>query len=87
MIEGDYIHRVTVTGEHFSKVPVSIQARRGPLCCSVFIPDMGFKGFGNETKNYQLKKPNVSVRVPETVSVLLKFVISRILRHEPLTAP
>ena len=78
MIEGDYIHRVTVTGEHFSKVPVSIQARRGPLCCSVFIPDGGFKGFGNETKKLSAKKrPNVLVRVPETVSVLLKFLISK----------
>ena len=56
MIEGDYIHRVTVTGEHFSKVPVTIQARRGPLCCSVFIPDGDFKDFGNEKKNYKLKK-------------------------------
>ena len=56
VIEGDYIHRVTVTGEHFSKVPVTIQARRGPLCCSVFIPDGGFKGFGNETKKLSAKK-------------------------------
>ena len=56
VIEGDYIHRVTVTEEHFSKVPVTIQASRGPLCCSVFIPDGGFKGFGNETKKLSAKK-------------------------------
>ena len=56
VIERDYIHRVTVTGEHFSKVPVTIQARRGPLYCSVFIPDGGFKGFGNETKKLSAKK-------------------------------
>ena len=89
VIEGDYIHRVTVTGDHFSKVPVTIQARRGPLCCSVFIPDGGFKGFGNETKKLSAKKrPNVLVRVPETVSVLLKFLISKTFeRRSPWTAP
>ena len=38
----------------------------------------GFKGFGNETKKLSAKKrPNVLVRVPETVSVLLKFLISK----------
>ena len=56
MIEGDYIHRVTVTGEHFSKVPVSIQARRGPLYCSVFIPDGGFKGLETKKKKLSAKK-------------------------------
>ena len=53
MIEGDYIHRVTVTGEHFSKVYRPVEARYAVL----FSFQMGvLKVLETKQKNYQLKK-------------------------------
>ena len=38
-----------VPGARFSKVPVTFQARKAVLCCSLFIQDQSFNNFENNT--------------------------------------